>query len=109
MTYGICPVCGSIPKLPLELRMLHLAARPTTILNYLYAFAEKKVAADFLATQLKISRPTLSVHISRIRSEFRLSNVAWHIVSLSSHSYSLIRAVPHDEDNSAQRTETSHP
>lgn len=107
MTYGICPVCGSIPVLPEEFRMLHLAARPTMILNYLYAAEEKTVSAEELGKFLHISAATLSVHMSRIRHEFRLSEIRWHLISAGPRSYALVRSV-YDKDSSAKREEAPH-
>lgn len=108
MTYGTCPLCGSIPVLPEEFRTLHLAARPVTILNYLYATVHGKVPIKEIATHLKISQATLSVHISRIRHEFRLCDLKWRIDYRSPSWYVLTRSAPHDEDNSAKRSKTPH-
>lgn len=108
MTYGICPLCGSIPVLPKEFRELQLAARPTMILNFLYASVDKKVVIKDLALHLEIAQPTLSVHVSRIRHEFRLLKLPW-CIEYHSPSWYVLTRLPDDEDSSAECTEAPNP
>jgi len=108
MTSGVCVLCGQIPKLPKEFARLHLAARPTSILTHLYNAMPGKVHGPALAALANVSSATLSVHISRIRSELRYYDLPWVLARVHPASYVLLRSSAHDKDNLAEREETSH-